>query len=277
MHSHSSLRRRSAFTLIELLVVIAIIAILAAILFPVFAQAREKARAISCLSNMKQITLGALMYLQDYDETLNGPAVKSDGCGQRPASQYSNLWWGARWVTWPEMLEPYIKNVDIFTCPDRRDQPYFGYSINVNSSNDDYPGSPTPPGNWFDGNGSCQPVPGQSSVALAQLVAPSTTIWFNDSVPGYFQDGINTWKNQEIDANSGGDPTLQIDGSETIAQLYITGGALANYDPKMPVQDPSRHSQGVNFTWCDGHAKYMKPSSIKGEWWNVEQIPQPVE
>src|SRR6476620_9900153 len=59
---------RSAFTLIELLVVIAIIAILAAILFPVFAQAREKARQTSCLSNTKQISLGILMYLQDYDE-----------------------------------------------------------------------------------------------------------------------------------------------------------------------------------------------------------------
>src|SRR5262249_38734327 len=61
--------KKSAFTLIELLVVIAIIAILAAILFPVFAQAREKARSISCLSNNKQVSLGVLMYVQDYDET----------------------------------------------------------------------------------------------------------------------------------------------------------------------------------------------------------------
>src|SRR6476469_8177638 len=63
------MRRKFGFTLIELLVVIAIIAILAAILFPVFAQAREKARAISCLSNCKQIATGQMMYLQDYDET----------------------------------------------------------------------------------------------------------------------------------------------------------------------------------------------------------------
>src|SRR5437588_2990917 len=91
-------RRSRGFTLIELLVVIAIIAILAAILFPVFAQAREAARKTSCLSNMKQVTLAALMYMQDYDETLNGPALRR--CGQQ-ATQYSNYWWGRNWMTWP--------------------------------------------------------------------------------------------------------------------------------------------------------------------------------
>ena len=70
------MRRNTAFTLIELLVVIAIIAILAAILFPVFAQAREMARKTSCLSNSKQICKASQMYLQDYDETLNGPALR---------------------------------------------------------------------------------------------------------------------------------------------------------------------------------------------------------
>src|SRR5260370_34813798 len=68
-HRRSIMRRVWGFTLIELLVVIAIIAILAAILFPVFAQAREKARQVSCLSNIKQINLGWQMYMQDYDET----------------------------------------------------------------------------------------------------------------------------------------------------------------------------------------------------------------
>ena len=83
MKSYSS---RRAFTLIELLVVIAIIAILAAILFPVFAQAREKARAITCVSNLKSVGLAAMMYAQDYDESLPGGwgGADNNACGATP-------------------------------------------------------------------------------------------------------------------------------------------------------------------------------------------------
>jgi prepilin-type N-terminal cleavage/methylation domain-containing protein/prepilin-type processing-associated H-X9-DG protein len=95
MYSRNNQTKSSGFTLIELLVVIAIIAILAAILFPVFAQAREKARAISCVSNQKQIMLGILMYAQDYDETY-------------PYDQYYFGDHGR--VTWADMIFPYIKN-----------------------------------------------------------------------------------------------------------------------------------------------------------------------
>src|SRR3984957_13575767 len=99
MYSSSATRPR-AFTLIELLVVIAIIAILAAILFPVFAQARESARATTCISNQKEITLAWLMYIQDYDETLPWTAqccrVAPDG------TQYQ--------IYWLELVDPYIKS-----------------------------------------------------------------------------------------------------------------------------------------------------------------------
>jgi len=93
------------FTLIELLVVIAIIAILAAILFPVFAQAREKARQSTCLSNMKQIGLGIMMYSDDYDETYPfGSILSAD------QSKYTGL---------PNFLNPYLKNYSIWRCPSK--------------------------------------------------------------------------------------------------------------------------------------------------------------
>jgi len=94
--------RRSGFTLIELLVVIAIIAILAAILFPVFARAREKARQTSCLSNVKQIALAVTMYTQDYDES-------------NPISWcYANNSTG---YIWADAVLPYVKNLQVFGCP----------------------------------------------------------------------------------------------------------------------------------------------------------------
>jgi prepilin-type N-terminal cleavage/methylation domain-containing protein/prepilin-type processing-associated H-X9-DG protein len=99
--------RRNAFTLIELLVVIAIIAILAAILFPVFAQARDKARQTSDLSNLKQIGLAIQMYAQDYDETM-APAE-----GWRPEVQADP----GQFVTWMALVLPYTKNHQIFRSP----------------------------------------------------------------------------------------------------------------------------------------------------------------
>jgi len=94
---------RQAFTLIELLVVIAIIAILAAILFPVFARAREKARQASCLSNVKQMGLAALMYAQDYDEMVVPGEILIPGA--------------QRWFGDHGLLLPYVKNVQVFLCP----------------------------------------------------------------------------------------------------------------------------------------------------------------
>ncbi|MEN6401596.1 MAG: DUF1559 domain-containing protein, partial [Armatimonadia bacterium] len=99
--------RQRGFTLIELLVVIAIIAILAAILFPVFARAREKARQASCQSNLKQIGLAALMYAQDYDEKLAGSRCGTgfDKWGNGPG----RIWWQG-------LLMPYAKNYQFFAC-----------------------------------------------------------------------------------------------------------------------------------------------------------------
>lgn len=112
-YSNSSAQqsRYSGFTLIELLVVIAIIAILAAILFPVFSQAREKARAISCLSNMKQIATVTLMYQQDYDEVLFFRTSSATQIMRTPLPNSSNA------AKWWNMVMPYVKSNQLFACP----------------------------------------------------------------------------------------------------------------------------------------------------------------
>lgn len=97
--------QRNGFTLIELLVVIAIIAILAAILFPVFAQARDKARGTACLSNMKQAALAITMYQQDYDETI--PLGNQEVVGE--VYNYD--------MSWINAVQPYVKNLQMFVCP----------------------------------------------------------------------------------------------------------------------------------------------------------------
>src|SRR5215213_5115626 len=102
----TSTTARKAFTLIELLVVIAIIAILAAILFPVFARARENARRASCQSNLKQIGLGITQYAQDYDEKI-------------PARAY--FYSPGLYTTWSQIIEPYTKSVQILQCPSNPD------------------------------------------------------------------------------------------------------------------------------------------------------------
>lgn len=125
------MQKRDGFTLIELLVVIAIIAILAAILFPVFAQAREKARQTDCLSNQKQIALAFLQYVQDYDERFPGstdaysiidPAQQftaaSDGINDWSWEMYDTGPGGEARMTWDVLIQPYMKSIGCFTCPD---------------------------------------------------------------------------------------------------------------------------------------------------------------
>lgn len=129
------------FTLIEILIVLTIISILAAILFPVFARARENARRTSCLSNLKQIGLGVMMYTQDYDE--NYPRIIRGNWGDSDSytrvtdnslpgahfSSHDGSNYGP-WFTWMDMIHPYVKSWQLFSCPSAKDPQYpsYGYS-----------------------------------------------------------------------------------------------------------------------------------------------------
>lgn len=158
--------KRSAcagFTLIELLVVIAIIAILASILFPVFAQAREKSRQTSCLSNMKQLGTAFAMYMSDYDERLPGgaPYGSCPNCGDWVGM---TKWGGpcsAQFPMRPEdgALFPYVKNVQVYLCPSSYEtKPYrLSYSVNCNL---------TSPGNWYSDAQLAAAAPGVAGLIL---------------------------------------------------------------------------------------------------------------
>lgn len=117
--------RSAAFTLIELLVVMAIIAILAAILFPVFAQAREKARQTACLSNMKQIGLAVMMYTQDYDDSI---VPQHTSTCAAPGYTLPNGSIRPGVLLWNHLLAPYVKNYDVFNCPSYRRADEIGHA-----------------------------------------------------------------------------------------------------------------------------------------------------
>ena len=131
--------KKRGFTLIELLVVIAIIAILAAILFPVFARARENARRATCLSNLKQLGLGFVQYSQDYDEKY--PPTRGLTTDALGGTTYGGLYWNifppnavsgvdpasnsVRWTSWAQVLQPYLKSKQIMTCPSSADTAFY--------------------------------------------------------------------------------------------------------------------------------------------------------
>ena len=145
---------KRGFTLIELLVVIAIIAILAAILFPVFAKAREKARQASCVSNQKQIVLAVLQYAQDYDEML--PAYYNFEASVPAGARY-----------WQEVIMPYIKNTQVFICPSYTTTNF------VNSYGCNY--------NWPFSNFEQSSWPPEHGDTLGTISRPSEIMMFLDS------------------------------------------------------------------------------------------------
>ncbi len=229
------------FTLIELLVVIAIIAILAAILFPVFAQAREKARAISCLSNSKQLGLGINMYLQDYDEagpTGVDPWAHADG--------------------WAGQVYPYIKSTAVFHCPDDDPKSIVSYAYN---SDFIYPQD-------YVWDGAHAPV----SHAQAEVVSPATTVVLSEVANNYY-DAIGWYSAELISQGAdygspGGDGLGNAIGICTPNEwtcAWATGypsNATPAYDVNLFTKPEGRHSSGSNYVFADSHAKFLRGSAV---------------
>ncbi|MEN6644093.1 MAG: DUF1559 domain-containing protein [Armatimonadia bacterium] len=213
---------KRGFTLIELLVVIAIIAILAAILFPVFAKAREKARQASCLSNCKQIGVAILSYAQDFDEKLPLTYFYTGAAGSSP-------------LYWPmDVLQPYIKNRQINFCPSAKwASPYtscrppelpgpldgsYAIIFNITSNR---------------GGFASQPLPGSS---LGSIPRPAETLILCDAT------------SPEIFGAWSGNP-------DPLWFTEVGGGSRV----------PKVHNDGANYTFCDGHSKWLK-NTEPGMW-----------
>jgi prepilin-type N-terminal cleavage/methylation domain-containing protein/prepilin-type processing-associated H-X9-DG protein len=225
-------KAKAAFTLIELLVVIAIIAILAAILFPVFSQARARARSSSCLSNLKQMGLALMQYTQDYDEKFPMIAYRTNP-----------------WTPWPNIVFPYVKNRQVFVCPDDQSDRNMGtLPFRVSYGYNFYFNRAIPPATTMF-----------VTVSQAQVSAPSTTIFMTDSganpTPGVAPEN---WP--AIGKAGVANPTTIVDwhGMNTDFGAGATGAYnTANY--AAPIQ---RHQGMTNVLWADFHVKARRVDQI---------------
>jgi len=229
--------RLQAFTLIELLVVIAIIAILAAILFPVFARARENARKAACMSNLKQIGLAAMMYVQDYDE--HYPIMDI----------YPVLNSGGRWY---DLLQPYAKSRQVFACP--TSGPVLAncsYGWNISGTWHGTLNGATNSGNGFGYRPTTTYTPDHSiGLSLAAVTDPSTTIMITDPTSnGYGSNGVAAV------------------GYLTKDYMPVLHGGQAYNTP--PVTD---FSGGGNYLFADGHVKFLQASrAFCSSMWDVDK------
>ncbi len=236
------LKGKRGFTLIELLVVIAIIAILAAILFPVFSRAREQARKTACLSNMKQIGMALAMYTQDWDETLP-------------------FWWFRCWggpnvggLYWHEQLMPYVKNLDVFRCPSA--------SVEWQAPCGCYPGTVGRPQNNIRCNYGYHDnmLAGSDGInRLARQASPAETV--------VIADAFDNWMTPYAPMSAGG--IIAKVAFANIPDKFNTPGFSCGCPPtiSLPLDVAldkwARHSGGAVLVFADGHAKWYKGDQIK--------------
>jgi len=255
--------RRIGFTLIELLVVIAIIGILAAILFPVFSAARDKARQTACLNNEKQLALAMLQYEQDYDEMV--PIVVSQNATNVTTWPVTQIFSQANHWGWIEELYPYIKSAAVFICPSDAQQQYTGgssYGINRYlgwtegydpfASNTVQPGCGTPSGtnNPTSIYEYCEDMP----YMISKIPSPATKVEFSEFAH-YTAPGWSAWTPNSVNSRRyyysmipgrycayGNFPGFNFLGTTTCASTA-------------PCQMLSWHETNCNIVFCDGHAK----------------------
>lgn len=239
-------RKVTGFTLIELLVVIAIIALLSAILFPVFSRVRENARRTSCQSNLKQIGMGASQYLQDYDEGFPGYFFYIS----------PNTANGIR--GWAELLQPYLKSKEIFQCPSEQQRPgtdsslvYSDYFWNANVGNPLNAILSSTPENYRNNR-------------LTRITSPSNVILAGDSGAA---GPSNTADCHTIDPCPGAyEPVLLAPGQNCCITANLIGAPGIVQAPGTETERVDgvmkRHLEGANYTFVDGHVKWLKQGQI---------------
>ncbi len=282
-------RIKQGFTLIELLVVIAIIAILAAILFPVFAQAREAARTISCLSNQKQIGTAVIMYIQDYDEKfpwsnldLNRPECGGNGCGYPGFNQRDLPWVNLRQtcIGWDRLIYPYVKNAQAYKCPSASDGDDGGGSDPAGDTswrtgviqlalNRRIGGGYHAP--FFNSGGiqkqSALSFPASTILVVESSASASSGSTMDEKGGWGWADGHANMLNHNGDAKDTGNDANDIPANDAQKNHLCHDGDRMDEADWSGVPAPlRRHKNGGNYIFSDGHAKWYAGDASCAVW-----------